>query len=297
MADKDKKPVGDTSGGTFFDLFGDDILTWFIGLIILATLLSAVLVPLRTRFGTLSPSRILAHYIFSDETPLGSMVRTKNETFVWSEAGGINLLGTQKVGALGTLTDGPVTILDERWWSVDFRESPDGWVRERDIQIVTALSTFWWRLTWISTILSLLLLTGIIYSIWRTNQIRKTERLALNVPDETVFRSTSVEKNERWERVKSLVESDNPNDWRAAIIEADIMLDELVTRMGYGGADLGDKLKGIEGSDFTSLDEAWEAHKVRNRIAHEGGDFILTQREAHRVVALFEKAFEEFDLI
>ena len=297
MAEKDTKPSGGSSGGnSFFDLFGDDILTWLAGLIVFGLLLSALLVPLQARFGTLSPSSILAHYILSDDTPLGSEVRARDEALVWNEAGGTNLLGTQRMGALGTLVGGPITIDGERWWDIDFEAQPDGWVRESDIELVTFFSTTWKWIRWLSAVLSLLFLTGIIYSVWRINEIRMEERLALKMPGEGAL-AVSSERNERWERVEALAVSDNPSDWRAAIIEADVMLDELVTAMGYGGEGLGDKLKGIEESDFISLNEAWEVHKVRNRIAHEGGDFILTQRETRRVVALFEKVFREFDII
>jgi len=59
---------------------------------------------------------------------------------------------------------------------------------------------------------------------------------------------------------------------------------------------LGDKMKKIDRSDFLTLDDAWEAHKVRNRIAHEPG-FEISQHEARRVIGLFKKVFDEFDFI
>ena len=78
-------------------------------------------------------------------------------------------------------------------------------------------------------------------------------------------------------------------------MEADIILGEMLEKMGYvKGETIGDKLKTIEKSDFTSLDQAWEAHKIRNMIAHEGTDYILTEREAKRVVGLYEQVFKEF---
>ena len=81
-------------------------------------------------------------------------------------------------------------------------------------------------------------------------------------------------------------------------MEADIILEEMLEKMGYvKGETIGDKLKTIEKSDFTSLDQAWEAHKIRNMIAHEGTDYILTEREAKRVVGLYEQVFKEFRYI
>jgi len=43
------------------------------------------------------------------------------------------------------------------------------------------------------------------------------------------------EKNERWEKVKELMKSDSPSGWRQAILDADIMLDELLRKEVYHG--------------------------------------------------------------
>lgn len=103
--------------------------------------------------------------------------------------------------------------------------------------------------------------------------------------------------NEKWELVLKHINSENPADWRLAIIEADIMLEDLLEASGYHGETVGDRLKAVEPSDMLTLDQAWEAHKVRNRIAHSGSDFDLSEREAKRVVALFESVFKEFEII
>ncbi len=101
----------------------------------------------------------------------------------------------------------------------------------------------------------------------------------------------------RWEKIQTQVNSNNPGDWRLAVLEADILLDEMMSKMGYRGTSLGEKLKSVERSDFASIDKAWEAHKVRNRIAHQGGDYILTQRDARIAIDLFGQVFEEFEYI
>lgn len=100
----------------------------------------------------------------------------------------------------------------------------------------------------------------------------------------------------KWERVQKHIESPNPNDWKIAIIEADAILDEMVDSMGYNGETLGEKLKGVEQSDFTTINNAWEAHKVRNVIAHEAS-FQIDEREARRVIELYRSVFEEFRYI
>ena len=117
---------------------------------------------------------------------------------------------------------------------------------------------------------------------------------ALGFTFQSEVQTPSGPKNERWVRVQSLIQSASSSDWRQAIIEADIILDEMLTRMGHEGDSIGDKLKGIEESDFITLNKAWEAHKIRNHIAHRGGDFLFSKQEAERVVELYRQVFEEF---
>jgi len=103
--------------------------------------------------------------------------------------------------------------------------------------------------------------------------------------------------NPMWQRILKNTDSINENDWRLAIIEADIMLGDLLEKMGLMGETIGDKLKVVERGDFKTVDNAWEAHKIRNQIAHEGGEFIINQHETKRVIALYQSVFEEFKLI
>lgn len=82
--------------------------------------------------------------------------------------------------------------------------------------------------------------------------------------------------------------------WRIGIMEADTMLQEVLRDKGYHGETVADMLKS---ASFKTIDLAWDAHKLRNRIAHEGSQFELTEREAKRIFALFETVFRELKAI
>ena len=101
-------------------------------------------------------------------------------------------------------------------------------------------------------------------------------------------------EHSRWSYIKGLVESSEQSDWRQAIIEADIMLDELLTKQGYVGNSIGDKLKTANPAHFHPLNDAWEAHTVRNDIAHRGSEFQLTDHVAYRTINHYENVFREF---
>lgn len=102
--------------------------------------------------------------------------------------------------------------------------------------------------------------------------------------------------NERWEKVLKYLESENQAEWKLAIIEADNMLDDLVKTLQPVGENLGERLKSVEPSDFLTIQDAWEAHKVRNRIAHES-DFTLSKHDVVQTINSFKRVFEEFSFI
>ena len=101
-------------------------------------------------------------------------------------------------------------------------------------------------------------------------------------------------RNEKWEHVLEYLSSPNQSDWKLAIMEADSMLEDLTDQLDLEGENLGEKLKASNKDKFKSLDDAWEAHLVRNKIAHEGSQFELSQHEANRVITLYENVFREF---
>lgn len=144
---------------------------------------------------------------------------------------------------------------------------------------------------------SVLLFIGIIYSVERLKAIRKKESEIYDKEIEIAYNEegkSNPEIAKKWDRIVGFIESENPNDWRQAILESDIILGNLLTKMGYRGESIGEQLNRATKADFTTLDDAWEAHKVRNRVAHDGADHNLTQHEARRVINLYKRVFGEF---
>lgn len=151
----------------------------------------------------------------------------------------------------------------------------------------------------ISAFISLVFVMGIIYAKFKLGQLKRSKNLEEKVKkaEERKVENKAQNENRKWRKVIDHVSSENSSEWRLAIIEADILLGELLTKSGYKGEGIGEQLKSVEPSDFHTLNEAWEAHKVRNRIAHDGSEHPLSQREAKRVVGLYEQVFKEFYFI
>lgn len=222
-------------------------------------------------------------------------VRVVHTVDLFARPGSGATLGVLTEGDRATVLAGPEFSGESVWWLVEpDRGGAAGWVIESALEgggPVGWVHSFLGTLLALGTILTLLLLGGLVYATIRTNQIRAREAQRIRSAIPVAVRSR---RSERWEKVLSHISTDNPNDWRLAIIEADVMLDELVTKLGYPGLTLGERLKQAPRGDFKSIDAAWEAHKVRNQIAHAGSDYVLTQRDAKRVVDLYGSVFEEF---
>lgn len=180
-----------------------------------------------------------------------------------------------------------------RWFGLDVSEGLDaGFMESFKRSMVILLSS----IQTLSAFVSLLFIMGIIYAKFKMGQVVRAKKLQAKVLQAEVKRveKQASTENRKWKKVLEHVSSDNSSDWRLAILEADILLGELLTKSGYKGEGIGEQLKSVEPSDFQSLQSAWEAHKVRNRIAHDGADHPLSQREAKRVIGLFEEVFREF---
>lgn len=149
----------------------------------------------------------------------------------------------------------------------------------------------------IAMVICLILGTGIIYCVIRIRQVRHLERMKFEAAERSVAKKDIPRTQLRWAKILEQADSDSEQHWRLAILEADIMLNELLDLKGYKGDTMADKMKQVERGDFNSIDEAWEAHKVRNTIAHEGASFQINNRETRRVIALYEKVFKEFKII
>ena len=255
-------------------------------------------------------------------------VSAKNALRVWSEPAG-TVLGEQSRLALGIIKQGPVQAFNANWWFVEFENVPSGWVDELDLNsnlFSSWADGIWKKWTVFSLYASIILLILWIifrlllmsYSIiWRwmfgesvvelgfiklyddapvsqRQKITESDLKSELTGEEFLVAANREGQDERWTQIQYWMRSYNENDWRQAIIAADVMLDDMLTEMGYEGTSVGERLMNVDESDFHSLDQAWEAHKVRNRLAHDGAEYRLSYEEAERVIAFYKTVFSEF---
>ena len=200
---------------------------------------------------------------------------------------------SQNGSTAGTITRsyGPITHAVTPQEAVVFLQNVSG------PDVYSNLFHNWSIFVALSLFATLLFSALVIYCSIRIFQVRQMERRHFAAMQRTVAAKDTPRTHLRWQRIQEEVQSENQQSWRLAILEADIMLNELLDMKGYRGETMADKMKQVERGDFQTIDLAWEAHKVRNAIAHQGSSLSLTDREARRVIALYERVFKEFNLV
>jgi hypothetical protein len=165
------------------------------------------------------------------------------------------------------------------------------WLVERMLDFAAWLN----GLIWLSIIISVIALGGIFFVLYKIFRLQR-KRL-VHFVDSLIREEMPEIRANKWDEIQKKIDSENPSDWKTAIIEADSLIDEIIKRIGYEGKDLGERLKNIESSDFDNLQNVWEAHKIRNKIAHEGDVFQFTKEEAKEILEKYKKALRELRYI
>jgi large-conductance mechanosensitive channel len=155
----------------------------------------------------------------------------------------------------------------------------------------------WAILVAVAVIISLLCTAAIIYCVIRIQQVREHERAKAKAAAHPVAANDVSKAQLRWNHIVERARSDDEKSWRLAILEADIMLNDLLDVLGYRGDTMADKMKQVGRAKFQTIDLAWDAHRVRNVIAHQGSMQSLTAHETRRVISLYHQVFREFKFV
>jgi hypothetical protein len=71
----------------------------------------------------------------------------------------------------------------------------------------------------------------------------------------------------QWQKIEGY-KSNGSAGLQVAIMEADKLLDHVLKARGFAGETMGDRLKSANKA-FMNTQAIWDAHKLRNRLAHE----------------------------
>ncbi len=150
----------------------------------------------------------------------------------------------------------------------------------------------------VAAFISILFLFGIIYFTMKRMELREKERERWDAHFAQVRKTDGREEvsadAREWGAIRDLFHSQEENDWKLALLRTDAFIEDQLTRAFSLDQNLSyaDKLKGLTHGDIPLLDEVWNIHKLRNRLAHEKGNFRMSRREADEMMRSAENILE-----
>jgi len=131
------------------------------------------------------------------------------------------------------------------------------------------------------------------YFKMKGNFLTEREKVIYDIAHVKEEKKVASDKAVRWQAILDKVNSDSDTSWKIAIMDADILLDEVLQEQGYTGAGVGERLKQVGPEFKDSVQYAWEGHKVRNQVAHDA-QYVLSQRDARQAISMYERFFSAF---
>ena len=95
--------------------------------------------------------------------------------------------------------------------------------------------------------------------------------------------------------IENKLKKENPATYVTTVINGDKLLDKALMEMGVPGKTMGDRLKKC-GDRFTNLNGVWQAHKLRNAIAHET-DVEVSYKRAYNALQIYKQALKDIGAI
>lgn len=152
--------------------------------------------------------------------------------------------------------------------------------------LIAALKFFLFVYTFVllADVIMLLILRGVSYDL---------KKMRFGTPNLPLIPKSATTK--KWEAILSRLESENPSQYKVALLEADAMAEEVLMGMGYSGENMAEKLESVGAGHLETRDLLKEAHEIRNRVVHEE-NFVISREETERWLQSYHKFFEELEL-
>lgn len=99
-----------------------------------------------------------------------------------------------------------------------------------------------------------------------------------------------------WKKICTLLKNDVEAEHKLAIIEADTLFSEILTKMGFKGENLGSQVSSILGPEVSSLDKMllMRLASLRENIVCDK-NYKLDMKEAKKIIAGLEKELDKLE--
>jgi len=150
-------------------------------------------------------------------------------------------------------------------------------------------------LRFIFFLISIILIGISIYIIFHTEWVKY--RYSQNLIEFINFKTYEIGKlvKER-KAIMKRIDTGIESEYKLAIIEADVMIEEILKRMGRTESTIEEKLNNLSVIDIPNLEELKEARKIRNNVVHDP-DYELSQEKTKEILLVYEKTFKDLKIL
>jgi len=136
------------------------------------------------------------------------------------------------------------------------------------------------------------------FTIWALIKTTWLKRIFLQDFKEILtYRPYGIRKlTKEWKKLEERLSTQLESEIKLAVIEADSLVDETLKNLGYTGESFGERLDKLTADILPNLGEVRQIHNIRNNIIHDP-TYKLSQDEAKRALAVYEKALIELDAL
>ena len=98
-----------------------------------------------------------------------------------------------------------------------------------------------------------------------------------------------------WLGIEQQLKRNDDNSFYLTILNADKLLDHALRERGFKGETMGERMKAAQ-KTWTNANHVWNAHKLRNRIAHEA-NVRVSFDDTRRALVAFKQALKDLGAI
>ena len=161
---------------------------------------------------------------------------------------------------------------------------------------------FWYRtyisLKWAAILFSAVFISASVWAIVSLWPLRKKLYVfeghrAYKLPQakRNAEEEERIGRRRKWDAIIKKAEAVGPQGYAMSVIEADILLEDTMGRLGFLGKNLAERLRSAAPGELPNINDIWEAHKLRNKIAHEP-NFRLSKEETIIALGVYKKTLE-----
>src|SRR4030043_615089 len=99
-----------------------------------------------------------------------------------------------------------------------------------------------------------------------------------------------------WQKIKKRLETGLESEYKLAVIEADLIIDDILKGAGFTGATFSERVNNLTEATLPNLQELIGAHATRNNIIHDP-DYKISLGEAKKTVEIYETALTDLQAL